>query len=156
MCDIKHSTKLKRKTVYKAAWLIKGKYYSAFSHHELRLGKVVTFPDRMKKRSLDMFKTTHNSLIEGSNLYNINMLGRVSGFALKSDAIDLCTKDRPNSGFIEFCLNKGYTIVVLKIVISGSILHGTAINISNFIPDGHNTYAGDHIDSIKEIFTHKL
>ena len=148
MCDISIKTEYKQKTVYKVACLIKGKYYSVFSQHELRLGKVITFPDKMKSRSQDMFDLVHRSLDVDSDLYNKDMLGRVSGFALKSDAIDICNDGDNIDTFIGLCISRGYTLVILKIVLAGSILRGTTYRISVSVANEHTTFAGDRIKSI--------
>jgi len=154
MCDISNQTNLKQKTIYKVAWLIDGKYYSVFSQHELKTGKVLTFPYLMFSRSQRMFGESHKSLDLGSNLYNNNMLGRVSGFALKSDAIAMCTKDDDDTSYVGLCLLKGHIIVILKMVITGSILRGSTSHVSSSVSYDHDAYAGDYIKSMKKIFSH--
>lgn len=147
MCDISKKTSLKQKTVYKVVFKDnKGDYYSIFTYQPIIKGSVVNDIDEMLKMCYHVLHDTHATFDFHSNLYNPNMRGRVSGFALKKDAFDYV---KYSDGYIDVAKSKGY-VVVLRLVLNGSILQGTTLH-SGLFYDDHITYAGSVIKSFKEI-----
>lgn len=141
MCDINKKTKLKKITVYKLAYKnrIKDyKYVSWLARIPIRLGKVPIYPIENVFYDGEPFDF---STINYTNI-NSNMVGRSSGFKRLS-AIKVAIR--------ELMEDFTYTTVILKVVLSGDIMEGTADRISNLIDFSEITYAGTFIESVEEI-----
>ena len=78
--------------------------------------------------------------------YNINMIGKCSGFARLKDIINQIKYDR----------YKKRKPIILRLELSGSIMQGTAFNVADQVRNSSITYAGTHIDSIKELDLNKI
>lgn len=150
MCDISVKTNFKQKTVYKVAFQSKrGKLYSIFTYLPLVVGPVKDDRYKMMDYCRRILGETHDALRTNTNLYNPNMLGKVSGFAKKGDAITLAH----NTGELSHVSRARLSgkVVVLKIVLGGEILQGTTENVTHLISYYNLTYAGSVIKSIEKL-----
>jgi len=130
MCNLKEKTDLKTVTIYKAVEKIGGKYYAFFAGTLIKLGTVE--PQSYK----NVHKRFKHRVDDWYISFNDNMVGKCSGFKMKSDAIRLAD---------------GKNDAVLKIKLGGEIWIGDALNIDMYIPDDHIIYAGSEILSFEEI-----
>lgn len=130
MCDINTKTKKKKVTVFKIAYKTDSEYVSWIAKAPINLGEC---PDK-------------DEYDKQSRFYNKNMVGRCSGFARLKDIINEVGNDRL----------WGNTPIILRLELSGNIMRGTAFNIADQIINSSITYAGTHIDSIKELDLNKI
>jgi len=129
MCDISKKTNLKRKVVYKVVFKRGGVYYSVFAYTSIKKGTVP-------------LGLSNGRYIKGVWPYNSNMEGRVSGFASKKSAISLVNEYTPH-----FYQNK----TILRMVLGGNIMCGTAKYVLSKNPGKRITYAGTEIIDFEEI-----
>lgn len=152
MCDINTLTKLKTKTIFKVVYKVivkeEIKYMSPFAKCILKLGKASELTGG--KLDIVVIRNSFSIIIRPKNsiynvydvCYNKNMIGRVSGFKRLTDAT------------IAFHNFKGtdYPITIIKIVLTGIIMKGTAANTGLFENDDKIiTYAGSIIKSMEEV-----
>jgi len=146
MCDIKIKREdLKTITVYKVVMRRfeedKPAYYSWFAGTPLKKGDVVaqtlqifcTMQQIFRSRALKRYEPDKSH-------YNPHMTGKVSGFERKEDAFLL---------FANLPSNK--IAAVVKIVLGGEIMEGTAARVTGAVPHHHITYAGTKIKSITKL-----
>lgn len=132
MCDINKKTGIKKITVYKVA--IKdghGGYVSWISKVPIKLG-AVKVNDKHDYNITNYF-------------FNPNMIGRCSGFKrfrFLNNAPNWVNRK-------DFFRENGKCI--LRIILSGDIMEGTSMSISDSIPEKEIVYAGTYIESIQEI-----
>ena len=141
MCDINKKTKLKTVDIYKICWKRGDKYYAYFSGMEISVGNVIDFVSTCDERFLNRINHIY------TDIHNVNMIGRTSGFKLKRDAQYL----------LEY-INKRTPLrnhrVLLKIKIGGDIMQGTGKKIIKDVRldnDSVITYAGTEILEIQEV-----
>ena len=139
MCDINKKTQRKTVVVYKVVEKKGGKYFSCLSGMRLNVG---------------ILNPKYRSRYIENQYFNTNMIGKTSGFKLKSDAILYCKEIRRKTpdylaGYLPK-IKKG-DLIILKIVLGGEIMEGTANNICESIRDDHITFAGSKILSFNEV-----
>jgi hypothetical protein len=140
MCDISIKTRMKSVTVFKAAVEHEGEFYSLYSAKKLSVGPVKPLTVAEIKHGVTIDLYCGNQYLPSAIWqwhYNEHMVGKVSGFKLKRDAVTLAGSSSRK--------------VVLKIVLGGEIMKGTANAISFDIPYENTTYAGTVIKSIQKI-----
>ena len=146
MCDIKIKREdLKTITVYKVVMRRIEEdvpaYYSWFAGTPLKKGDVVAQTNQIFYTMQQIFRSRAlKRYEEGESHYNVNMPGKVSGFERKEDAFIL---------YSELPSNK--IAAVVKIVLGGEIMQGTAARVTAAVPYHHITYAGTKIKSITEL-----
>lgn len=146
MCNISQPTKFKTKTVYKVVRKVDDQYYSLFSLHHLEVGTVKPIDSDEVFSIKDVIfsdsagTSVNDYLKKHSPIYNHHMEGRTSGFNSKRAACDL----------IEDMSMFKNPMVLLKVVLGGDILKGTAARCRSLNPN-YITYAGTEILSMEEI-----
>ena len=147
MCDVSKKTGLKEITVYKAVIKYMDNYYSYFAGKLIKVGKVTPLTEEEalfmryegcpSARSYVDTEINREHAAEGMNTFNLNIVGKVSGFMNIRHARKLAGGRQWTS------------TVVLKIVLSGKIMKGTAANITHIIPGGAIVYAGSVVKSFE-------
>ena len=136
MCNISKKTKLKKVTVFTAVIKHKEDYYSYFSLKKLKVGKVIPLTMEELNKCPVSTGSAKDYLNPNEQFYNENMVGRVSGFA---------TIDPANT------LYDTFGKVVLKVVLGGDIMRGTAKNVMERRYNKRVVYAGTEIISMEEV-----
>lgn len=158
MCDIKiRRDDLKTVTVYKVAMKRttenndsfslseddpdSAEYYSWFAGTPIVVGDVrpqvwntyAKISNLFNRRSLKRYD-------ENLAYWNENMIGRMSGFELFSDAYILLHD-----------IKSPVSPIILEIELESDIMEGSTRNISSGVPNNNTTFAGTRVNSIKDL-----
>lgn len=141
MCDISIPTELKSKTVYKVVYLLdNGDLISPFAHATITEGRMENLPDAYKR---------------SDNYYNLNMVGRVSGFENPHDAVKLmhCMYDSEiaSSKYVLVRSPKKILAVELESTPDMPIMEGTVMHVASEVDENpkNKTFAGPLVRSIR-------
>jgi hypothetical protein len=141
MCDINKVLDIEEAIAYKVILKDEGdeNLYSCFSGYKLEVGPV------REKWNIKNYTGSIREYSPEKSSFNKNMIGRVSGFINILDAINLC--EELNS----FYVYKILQFDVVKMVLRGELMGGTATNICVSVPSNSLTIAGKEIVSIEKI-----